>query len=360
MKKLHEEGQGIGAIHKLLGRSKDTVSKHVFKKNIKKAKKPKGRPAAFVRTPKGYALMEKTYAKMLREGRGKTDISPQHIRDRMGLDCAPKTISRAFWDHGVHLRPLCEKPDLDSDDRKARREWAVAHGHRSASQWNRYVHAIIDNKVFQVYTQGKHRDMAARRGVRGAYRRRRRVFSIGYVKPKDPKALKQNTGAQSVMVTCALGAKKVLMWHVVQGRWNATAAANMYSGPLRRALEKAHPQVRGPWRVLEDNDPTGYKSGAGMKAKAEVGIQTLDLPKRSPDMNPLDFSFWAELNKRMRAQERSWPDAKRETREQFLGRLRRTAMKMPSEYISKIVGALKGRCQQVLDAKGGHFPEGGF
>ena len=35
------------------------------------------------------------------------------------------------------------------------------------------------------------------------------------------------------------------------------------------------------WKVLEDNDPTGYKSSKGMAAKAAAGIETLDLPKRS-------------------------------------------------------------------------------
>ena len=46
MKKLHESGDGVGKIAKQLGRSKDTVFRHVFAKNIKKAKKSKGRPRA--------------------------------------------------------------------------------------------------------------------------------------------------------------------------------------------------------------------------------------------------------------------------------------------------------------------------
>ena len=50
---------------------------------------------------------------------------------------------------------------------------------------------------------------------------------------------------------------------------------------------------------MEDNDPAGYKSSKGMAAKAAAGIETLDLPKRSPDLNPLDFSFWAAANQKM-------------------------------------------------------------
>ena len=97
------------------------------------------------------------------------------------------------------------------------------------------------------------------------------------------------------------------MLHEVKGRWNGAAAEKMYKGPLRCALEKAYPSVRGPWRVLEDSDPTGYKSCRGKAGKADVGIEAFALPKCSPDLNSLDFSFWAEVNKRMRQQEKNWP-----------------------------------------------------
>ena len=82
-------------------------------------------------------------------------------------------------------------------------------------------------------------------------------------------------------------------------------------------------------------------------------------PPYSPDLNPLDFSFWALVNKKMWEQEKDWPKSKCETRKEFLARLRHTAMTMPSEYITKIVGALARRCGQVVEAKGGHFAEGG-
>lgn len=218
-----------------------------------------------------------------------------------------------------------------------------------------YVHAVIDSKTFQVYHTGKFRSYAARRNVRGAYRGRQRVFTPGYIKPSA--TLKQNTGARAVHVTCAIGNGKVLMWHVTPGRWNGEAAAHMYSKPLQRCLAKEYPDVRGPWRVLEDNDPAGYKSAKGVAAKKEAGITSLDLPKRSPDMNPLDFSFWAAVNKKMRAMERKWPQTKRETRKAYLARLRRAAFSLSGDYIRNIVEALAGRVKQLKDAKGNYFPE---
>ena len=150
------------------------------------------------------------------------------------------------------------------------------------------------------------------------------------------------------------------MWHVTKGRWNGEAAAAMYNGPLRRTLEREYPDVRGPWRILEDNDPSGYKSSKGMEAKTAAGIAALNLPKRSPDLNPLDFSFWAAVNNKMRSKEKKWPASKRESRQAYITRLRRTACSMPADYVEKIVGAMAGRVQQVLEFGGGFFPEGGL
>ena len=109
---------------------------------------------------------------------------------------------------------------------------------------------------------------------------------------------------------------------------------------------------------MEDNDPSETKSRKGVATKGAAGIHTISLPPRSPDLNPLDYRIWAETNKRMRLQEKKWPASKREDRQDCLDRLRRTARNLPATYIEKTVGALARRCEQVIKARGGHFPEG--
>ena len=75
-------------------------------------------------------------------------------------------------------------------------------------------------------------------------------------------------------------------------------------------------------------------------------------------MNPLDFNFWAAVNRKMREEERDWPASKKESRAAFIVRLRKAARSFPSEYINGIVGAIAGRCHKVVAAKGGHIAEG--
>ena len=88
------------------------------------------------------------------------------------------------------------------------------------------------------------------------------------------------------------------MWEELPKRWCGDAAASLYKGPILSVLEKHRPNKR-KYRALEDNDPVGYKSGKGKKAKQEVKIEAIPFPRHSPDLNPLDFSIWAEINRRM-------------------------------------------------------------
>ena len=43
--------------------------------------------------------------------------------------------------------------------------------------------------------------------------------------------------------------------------------------------------------VLEDNDPTGYKSQKGKDAKPAAGISILEFPMRSPDLSVCDHAI---------------------------------------------------------------------
>ena len=113
------------------------------------------------------------------------------------------------------------------------------------------------------------------------------------------------------------------------------------------------------WRFLEDNDPTGFKSNEGKAAKREAKIRTFGIPKRSPDLNVLDYAIWKQVTRKMCAQEKKFPKSKRETRAEYIARLRKVAKRLPADSISKAVGNMAMRCRRLYDAQGGHFEEGG-
>lgn len=133
MKHLHGDGLGVKKIAAALGRSSDTVSKHLYRRHTKKAGSVG--PKVYISEAK-YKQMAKAYQKLLRDAQGK-EVTVKMVKKHMKLKCSLKTISRAFWNHGVYFRPLYEKPDLTPQDIADRLAWAHTHSHRSAAQWGR-------------------------------------------------------------------------------------------------------------------------------------------------------------------------------------------------------------------------------
>lgn len=240
---------------------------------------------------------------------------------------------------------------------KDRHDFAKKYACKSSQWWRTHVHMHIDVKKFRVYLNGKARSAAAREGSRGVYRRRGEGLRAPYV--KQDKSLKFNTGARGVQVLAGVGQGRVLVWEYIDGRnWSGTVAAELYKGAVRRALQKAAP-TRRSWRVLEDNDPTGFKSAKGEDAKRAAGINVFSIPKRSPQLNVCDYALWAEVNRRMRRQEQRWAAQRKETRAAYLARLRRTALRLPKTFIENSIGNMKVRCRRLSAARGRHFEEGG-
>ena len=50
---------------------------------------------------------------------------------------------------------------------------------------------------------------------------------------------------------------------------------------------------------------------------------------------------------------------RRETRDKYLGRLRRTATRLPRSFLDDSISDMARRYRRLYEAKGGHFEEGG-
>ena len=50
---------------------------------------------------------------------------------------------------------------------------------------------------------------------------------------------------------------------------------------------------------------------------------------------------------------------RQETRYEYLGCLRRTAIRLPKSFMEDSVADMARRCKRLHEAKGGHFEEGG-
>ena len=348
-----QDGKSPGEIAELLHRNKSTVTRRLCLGNpiVKQ-----GRRA--VLTEAQVDKLQKKLEEMIKKASNKYEVTVTMLRNATGTTASVSTISKALHQRNIFFRPFREKPDLTPDEIKKRRAFAEKYHCKTSAWWNSYVHMHIDVKHFRVYLNGKARTHAAQEGSRGAYRMLGQGLDEPYV--KSSKALKYNPGARGVKVLAGVGNGKVMLWEYIDKRnWSGSVAAEMYEGPLLRALRRNYPQRRGAWRVLEDNDPSGFKSSKGKAAKQRAGVASFDIPRKSPDLNICDYALWTEISKRMRRQEKSWPDGKKEKRDEYLARLRKTALGLPSSFVTRSIGDMARRCQRLRQAKGGHFEEGG-
>ena len=141
------------------------------------------------------------------------------------------------------------------------------------------------------------------------------------------------------------------VWHYLPWRWSGEAAAAFYTRVLAPALKKYRGEKRR-YLILEDNDPTGFKSTKGIAAKRAAGIETVEFPKYSPDLNPLDYALWEEVEARVAAQ----PEPARESAKAFKARLRAAALSIPTGVVQNMLKSVKTRAQSIYDHEGGHIP----
>ena len=347
-----DEGRSATGIAALLGRDVSSVARRMKQLVAGGAPPTVGRPRAL--TAAQTERLVTVANEMIEDAECNYQVTAGMLKSALRLKCSEKTILAALHERGVWFRPFREKPLLTGEDVEARLQFANQHGRKPLTFWTDSISAYLDEKYFTPYLTPAARAYARKITARGAFRGKKQGLDKGYVKPK--KTMKHNFG-RKVCVGVAICAKKVLTCYVVKKSWCGAAASDLYARHLAPALKEAFPGRRR-FLLVEDNDPTGHKSGAGESAKRGAHISCVPFPKHSPDLMPLDFGFWKSVNRRLRKQELSFSVGYYETRKHFVNRLRRTIMKSPPASLTKLIGSLKRRCKLLKDAQGWHFEEG--
>lgn len=350
----HEDGMQPSQIAKLLRRNKSTITRLVCKK---RAILKQGAPTILKK--KQVDMLERTLKMMIKKSKKRWIVTVMALKKRTKSKASCRTILKALHDRGIYFHILRSKPLLTENDIAARYKFSQDFKGKPATWWLRKVQLHIDCKFFPVYLNGKARSRIASTGAYGAYRAKGDGLRDPYVKSK--KDLKWNPGAKHVLVLAGVSQDRVQLWHYIhlpkKARWGGKVAAEMYLGPVRAAVRRRYPQ-RKWWTILEDNDPAGFKSTLGNQAKKDAKLHAFPIPMRSPQLNVLDYAIWSEVSRRMRQQEKRWPPNKKESRPQYLERLRRTAKRLPARFVRNSIMNMKVRCQRLYAAQGSHFEEG--
>ena len=314
--------------------------------------KPIGQPPAL--TKEQVDRLERTVNDMVAKADAEYEVTFDMIRRRARIKACIKVVAKALHNRGYWFRRLRHKPILTPQDVKARLAFATKYRNKSKSWWINFIHLHLDNHVFKIGSTSSNRKLLAQRKVRGVLRRRGKSLMKGLV--KSARSLK--AGGRGVLVAGGVGSGKALVWHVIDRNWSGDVASAFYRSVVAPSLRAQHPH-RQRFRILEDNDPVGNQSTKGIAAKHACKLSLFEIPKRSPDLNVLDYAVWSKVETLLRAQERRWPKARKETRAQYIRRLKQTVARLPASFIDRSIGDMQRRCQLLYKAKGGLFEEGG-
>ena len=249
-------------------------------------------------------------------------------------------------DLDIRKRPAPEYAVRTEDEEKRRYRQALEWQTHPASFWQKSIHGYIDDKKFVCARTAAQRKRMRQARVYYHLRSAAERSEPGFVVPKKGRDL---TGIPSVQVTACVAYDRIIMWRVADKKWCGEEAAAMYKD-LGVALRRFWGKKRA-YRVVEDGDPKGYQSNKGIAAKASEKIQPWKLPPRSPEWMPLDYSIWKEIEKRMLADDSVTGT---ESREEWLARLRRTAMGLPRDYVKSVLLKMKGNIEATVESQGKH------
>ena len=307
----------------------------------------RGRPKKSL-TKKDIQLLQQARRRLIKSADGEKRITWMMVLEEAALPDPPclRVVQDTMRQHGVRFRHPRNKIALTQEDAKMRLGVGRRWGLKPKSFWTKKVHGYYDNKAYPLPLSPKQRAKLRQTRITGHLRTPSEGVEQGFTKPRTAHSL---IGVPSVTISAMVAKDRVIMWHVVEGRWNGQKAADVYQGPMLKSLQRVWGKKRS-FTIVEDGDRKGNQSNKGINAKKAVHIKAMKLPPRTPCWMPLDYAIWDRIMTKVMD---GAPEG-RESKQEFLVRLKKCATSLPKSWVAAQIGRMKKLIQGVVIAKGYH------
>jgi len=238
-----------------------------------------------------------------------------------------QTIRNRLRSSHLHARRPYRGPIFTPLHRRQRLLWARRHLRWTQRDWNRVV--FSDESRFTLrFADGRMR----------VWRRRRERYAQCCVQEVD------RFGGGSVMVWgafCGIARSRLL---IIQGNLTAAGYRDQVLAPELIPFMAAH----GPHLQFQHDNARPHTAILTRNFLQNAGINVLDWPSRSPDLNPIEH-IWDALGRRLRTLRHQPQNL------QALGAaLQEQWRRLPNNVFTRIRQSMRRRCLAVVNAQGGH------
>ena len=276
-----------------------------------------------------------------------TDLA-QVLAKEKGIQVEASSIRKLLKHRGYRHLPRSKKPKYSAGEKLKRFNFAVAYKDEE-------VNMFMDGVVFTVPpTDPTKRENYCKADIRKVWRRpdeHELPELAGY-----DRYAKQVPRSRIVPLWggLAAGGYSEVLWHEERKTNEDEWSSAVRKGRLGSALRSINGRKkRGPWKILCDNE-SFLRTQKSLRALRTLHVTLIDLPPRSPDLNPVE-KMWGWVRKQLRV--RDLRDLSRGApvlgRTMYRERIRRLLRSRRAQLVAKRFAAnFRTVCTRVIKADG--------
>ena len=251
------------------------------------------------------------------------NLSNEQLAARLEMKGGPSvsssTIRRVLPSIGIERKRGRKVPILTATHKAARLAWCLRHRGRD---WKNVV--FSDESKFQFFPNS---------------------VKLLTVKGKTP-VLPQAKHSPSMMVWGAFSWRGTTPLAIVKGIIDSAKYQDIIKAYLLPTMDVLYPKEEGLGIVFQQDNAAVHVSRSSRAFFADIGIEVMDWPACSPDLNPIE-NLWAILKKRIARMKRTSLDDWRK-------RIHEEWEKLSHELLQNLVNSMENRIAACIAAKGGY------
>lgn len=250
------------------------------------------------------------------------------LQQATGVHVSDQTVRNRLHEGGMRARRPLVGPVLTAQHRAARLAFAREHQNWQVRHWRPVL--FTDESRFTLSTCDRRERVWRRRGERNA--------ACNIIQH-------DRFGGGSVMVWGGISLEGRTDLHVIA---NGTLTAVRYRDEILRPIVRPYAGAVGPGFLLVQDNARPHVARVCRQFLDEEGIDTIEWPSRSPDLNPIEH-LWDVMYRCIRRHQ-----VPPQTVQELTDALIQVWEEIPQDTIRRLIRSMPRRCRECVQARGGH------